>query len=210
LAAARSAPSESCAFASAAKGHEAARSCHGRDDEAVQVVEHGAGDELAEEAGLAAIGGAECPEVAGAVALVDDRGRVAEPDQREVEEQPSGSTVAVEERVDALEEAVRGSQRSTGASDAATARRSSTHPRIAGVTSVHGGGVMPAGTGRMSCSRNAPGRSRSLASGCGAKSHAGPIAIVWTWRTSVNVTSEPVDHSPGSSACPYTQRAACA
>lgn len=79
------------------------RPSYGRDDEPVEVVGHRAGDEFAERTGITAVGSSQGPEVAVSIAGVDDGRRVAEADQKEIEQQPTGSPVAVEERVDPFE-----------------------------------------------------------------------------------------------------------
>jgi hypothetical protein len=81
-----------------------------RHHEPVQIVYDGARDQLGEGAGVSVVGAIQCGEVAGAVSLEDDRRRVAEADEQQVEHQSSGAAVAVDERVDTLETAVQVSQ----------------------------------------------------------------------------------------------------
>ena len=68
---------------------------------------------------------------------------------------------------------------------------SSTQSRDRAGTSVHGGGLHPAGEGLDVVLAEAPGASRSVASGCGVTSQTGPERHACTWRTSVIVTSSP-------------------
>ena len=99
--------------------------------------------------------------IAHAIALVDDRRRIAWSDQQQVEQQSPGATVAVEERMDPLKAGVQVRQ---GLHD----RRADLPPfrndwasvsqsRISIGTCGHSGGRIPPGKGPMSCSRNEPG-----------------------------------------------------
>ena len=90
------------------EGNESSRSGDSGNDEAVEVVEYRPGEELAEGPWIAGVAGAEGAEVSGPVAEVDDCRRVAKLEQQEVEDQAAGAAVAIEERMDALELAVRG------------------------------------------------------------------------------------------------------
>lgn len=74
-----------------------------RHDEAVQVVEHAASDQLAEGAGLSGIGASERSQVPFTVPLVDHHRWEAEPNEQEIHHQTPGATVAVEKGMDALE-----------------------------------------------------------------------------------------------------------
>jgi hypothetical protein len=82
--------------------HQVIGSCDGWNDESVQVVRDRSGNELAERARIATVGPAKGAEVSGAVSGVDDRRRLPEADQHQIEEQPSGATVPVQEWVDPL------------------------------------------------------------------------------------------------------------
>jgi hypothetical protein len=76
-------------------------------DELVEVVQHRAGQELAQRAEVALVGAAQCGEVARTVALVDDRGRDAQAHEQEVEHKSPGGAVGVQEGVDAFEAGVK-------------------------------------------------------------------------------------------------------
>jgi hypothetical protein len=76
----------------------------------VEAVDHRAGDQLGQQPGVAFVGPVEGIQVRVALALVDDRGREAEPDQHQVQQQPAGAAVAVQERMDAFELAADGGQ----------------------------------------------------------------------------------------------------
>ncbi|GAB3168276.1 hypothetical protein GCM10027059_30610 [Myceligenerans halotolerans] len=73
------------------------RVSNGRKDEPVEVVEHGAGNDLRQGADRALVCAAERLQIAHAFALLDDRGRIPEADQDEIGEESSSATVAVEE-----------------------------------------------------------------------------------------------------------------
>src|SRR5260370_22128934 len=79
------------------------RPCHRRQDEATEVVEDGARDDLAERSWITAVGTIQGFEVAISKALLNDRGRVTKANQQKVHEQTTDSTVAVNEGVDAFE-----------------------------------------------------------------------------------------------------------
>ena len=74
-----------------------------RQEEPVEAVLDSPGDQLRERSVLAAVAALQRLEVPGSVALVDDGGRVASPDEHEVEDQASGAAFAVAEGMDALE-----------------------------------------------------------------------------------------------------------
>ena len=78
----------------------------GGDDEPVEVVQHRPGDELAQLSGIALVGAAKGTEVGGALALVDDRRRIAETHEYEIQEEAAGPSVAIQERMHPLEPAV--------------------------------------------------------------------------------------------------------
>ena len=200
MAATRSAFAESVRSRERRQRHEPRRAGDRRHDELVEVVEHRAREELAERTRVALVGAAERVQVAGAVALVDDRRRDPEPDEEEVQDQAARSPVAVEERMDLLEAGVEDRERLGDRSlrlpsRSALPRRSSRASRPARRSIA--GGCMPPGNGSMSCSRNEPGPSRSVACGCGATSQTGVIASAWTWRTSASEIRSPSDHAPG-------------
>ena len=128
--------------------HQTRRAGDRRDDELVEVVEHRAREELAERAGVALVGAAERGQVTGAVALVDDRRRVAEADQQEIEQQATGASIAVEERVDLLEACVEPCERLRDRRPRPPPRSacaSASQSCISAGTSVHGGWPHPAG-----------------------------------------------------------------
>ena len=90
---------------------ESGRTGHGGDHESMQAGEDRAGEHLAEQTWFALIRSLQRAEVPCPVPLVDDGGRVAEPNQDEVENQASGAAVAVEEGMNLFEAAVRIGQR---------------------------------------------------------------------------------------------------
>ena len=69
----------------------------------MEVVEDRARQQFSERAGVADVCPTECVQVSGSLPLVDDRRRVAETDEDQVEHETPGPAVAVEERVDSLE-----------------------------------------------------------------------------------------------------------
>ena len=89
---------------------QAGWSCDVGDDESLQVVQDGSGDEFGERTVVAVVGAVEGVEVAVAGSLEDDRRGPAEPDQQQVEQEPTGAAVAVEEGVDGFERAMQSSE----------------------------------------------------------------------------------------------------
>src|SRR5260370_37416527 len=79
------------------------RPCHRRQDEATEVVEDGARDDLAERSWITAVGTIQGFEVAISKALLNDRGRVTKANQQKGHEQTTDATVAVNEGGDAFE-----------------------------------------------------------------------------------------------------------
>jgi hypothetical protein len=75
----------------------------GRDDKLVEVVEDCSGEKLGERAMITLIRASKRREVARAIALVDDRRGIAEPDQQQVEDEAASTAVTVQKRVDLLE-----------------------------------------------------------------------------------------------------------
>ena len=76
---------------------------HVGDDEAVQVVDHPAGEDFAEGSDVALVCLLHGPQVGGSLFLEDHHRRVPESDEHEVQREPAGAAVAVDERVDAFE-----------------------------------------------------------------------------------------------------------
>lgn len=74
----------------------------GGNDELVEIVENGAGEQLSERAMVALIGALECCQVTPAVSLEDNRGGIAEPDQEQIENEPASTSVAVKKWMDLL------------------------------------------------------------------------------------------------------------
>ena len=72
-------------------------------DKPRQVVQNGSRDQLAKRTGIAIVGPIKRVQVALPLALLDYRRRVAEADEYQVHKQPSDASVAVNERMDALE-----------------------------------------------------------------------------------------------------------
>ena len=92
---------------------------------------------------------------------------IAEPDQDQIQNEPAGAPIAIKKWMDLLERActlasASGSMPSPSRPSVCTSLIQSV--TLAG-TSGHGGGRMPPGNGRRSCSRNEPGRSLWLALG---------------------------------------------
>src|SRR5712692_2822917 len=79
------------------------RACDRWHDKAGEVVDHRPRDQFAQRSSITAIGLGERFEVALPLALLDDRGWVAEANQKQVHEQASNPAVAVDEGMDALE-----------------------------------------------------------------------------------------------------------
>ena len=138
-------------------------------------------------------------------------GRIAEPDEEEIEHESPSATVAIEERMDLFEARV---MRAPAPRDrclvrAAECLRLAEPPRTAAATSVQGGGAHPAGERLDVVLAEAPRASRAVASGCGATSQTGE-------RRGVDLAdlrereSSPSAQAPGSSAWPYTHFAAVA
>lgn len=84
-------------------GNELRGAGHVGDDEAVQIVDHPAGEDFAEGSDVALVCLLHGPQVSGSLFLEDHHRRVAEPDEHEVQREPAGAAVAVDERVDACE-----------------------------------------------------------------------------------------------------------
>ena len=83
--------------------HQARGAGQGGHDEAQDVVEDGARDLLAQRSDVAGVCLPQCREVLAPLTVLDDRRRIAEAAQHEVEQETTGATVAVDERVDLLE-----------------------------------------------------------------------------------------------------------
>src|SRR6478752_7793257 len=92
------------------QGDQPGRSGDVGDDESLVVVQDGAGEEFGEGTVVAVVGAVEGVEVAVAGPFEDDCGRPAEPDQQQVQQQPAGASVAVEEGVDGLERTMQSGQ----------------------------------------------------------------------------------------------------
>ena len=105
--------------------NESGRAGHGRDNEPVQAVEDGSREHFPEGTRVAGVSPAQRTQVSGAVTLVDDRRRIAEPDEDKVENQPACPPVAVQKRVDLLESAV---NRGEGLREHGVSRVESVHP----------------------------------------------------------------------------------
>jgi hypothetical protein len=88
------------------KRHQSCRAGHVGDDEPVEVVEHGAGDQLAEWAVVTGVGRGHRREVGRPLLLEDDDRRVAQANEDEVECESPSAPVSVEEGADALERIV--------------------------------------------------------------------------------------------------------
>jgi hypothetical protein len=73
------------------------------DNEAVEVVEDGSSNEFAEWSVVARVGIAQGGQIPLAFPLLDDRRRVTQPNQNEIQDQPTRSPVAVQERMDPFE-----------------------------------------------------------------------------------------------------------
>ena len=74
-----------------------------RDDEEGEVVEHGSGDQLPEGTMVAIVGLLRPRQIPVALLLVDDYRRIAKPDKDEVQREPAGAAVALDERAHLLE-----------------------------------------------------------------------------------------------------------
>jgi hypothetical protein len=123
--------------------------------------------ELPEWPRISSISTPERLQVAAAVALVDDRWRKAEPDEHQIEDQTSGSSVAVEKRVNLLKSGMErrrfsirdGSVSSAGDSPCVASRASWTGLQATEV------GAFRLGTVGCRADGNAPGVSRIVALG---------------------------------------------
>jgi hypothetical protein len=93
------------------EGHEPLGAGDGGHHEAVEVVEDCSGEEFAERSRVAGVGRSKAAEVLLSVPQEDDRWGVAEAEEKEIEEEASGASIAVEEGVDPLEFAVGHRQR---------------------------------------------------------------------------------------------------
>ena len=159
--------------------HEQVRICDGRDHEAVKAVENRPIDHRLREC-LRLPVSALCRALRyrGTVSLVDDGGRVAVPDQDEVEDQPPGPAVAVEKRLNPFETAMERGERFGKDRSARVEGVHAVYPtrHLCGDEGPGDWGHEP-GRGWMSCSRTLMGASRGVALGCGATLHAGPIAV---------------------------------
>jgi hypothetical protein len=72
----------------------------------VKAVKDGPSEDFAERSGVALIGAAERVEVAGSVSLANDDRRQTETNQQQVENEATGPSVPVQERVNLLEACV--------------------------------------------------------------------------------------------------------
>lgn len=80
------------------------RTGQGRQDEPVDAVLDGPSQQLGEGKGiLLTVGASKTAKVFRALCFVDDRRRVAAPDQHEIEHEPAGSAIPVQEGMNALE-----------------------------------------------------------------------------------------------------------
>ena len=112
--------------------HDARRAGDAGDDEAVQVVDHRAGDLLSQAAGVTPVGVVEGKQIFFAVALEDDGRRKSEADENQIQCEATGASVAVEKWVDPLEGVVRPGQLDRQVPRCQIARRNVT-PEVGGV-----------------------------------------------------------------------------
>ena len=103
--------------------HEPVRPSYRRDHEAVQVVDNGPGEHLAQRARIAGVSGPQSAEIFTPVALVDDRRGIPKANEDQVEQQSPGAPVPVDEWMDSFELIVRQGQRFDRAPSPAVAVR---------------------------------------------------------------------------------------
>ena len=90
---------------------ESGRTGYGRYDEPMQAGEYRAREYFPKRTWLSLVRSAQSSEIPCPVALVDDGGREAEPNEDQIEDQSPSSTIAIEEGMDLFKSAVGAGQR---------------------------------------------------------------------------------------------------